>query len=102
MQYFLVSYETRRSILLLLFTSGYFIRQKSRKLQIQLFGGHFGIMTVQYFFNIVRIQVLLPDNIKYQARLPYVCYLPLSGMMITSSGALPACVASTRNCVGVL
>ena len=42
-------------LLLLLFISGYFIQytlQKSRKLQSQLFGGHFGIMTVQYCYTL--------------------------------------------------
>ena len=34
-------------------------------MQFQLYGGHFEIMTDQYFDNIGRLRVLLPDNIKY-------------------------------------
>ena len=38
---------------------------KIKELQFQLFGGHFGIMRGQYFYNIVYIRVLRRDNIAY-------------------------------------
>ena len=38
---------------------------KIKDIAISALWRRFGIMTVHFFYNIVRIRVLLPDNIKY-------------------------------------